>query len=261
MGFFGFQRIAEGYANHRPYFHPLVIKEIRDQLNLHKKVHHALDVGCGAGLSTKALLDIAETVKGIDKDKEMIAAAKTHQTKQVTYIHAAAEKLPFKALTFDIITVSGAINWIDRAQFLPEAGRVLRQQGWLIIYDNFITNQMLENQEYMHWYNDQYLIRYPKPPRNETLMTDEEAGRYDFQFIRSEDYSNELHLSYEQFIEYMLTQSNIIRAVDIGYERLSEVRQWMETTLEPIIPRPIGTFICKGYVWYLRSHLQARNTI
>ena len=52
MSFFSFQRVAEGYANHRPYYHPLIMDKVRRQLDLKGKYNDALDVGCGTGLST-----------------------------------------------------------------------------------------------------------------------------------------------------------------------------------------------------------------
>ncbi|MFC1975207.1 class I SAM-dependent methyltransferase [Chloroflexota bacterium] len=252
MSFFAFQRVAEGYANHRPYYHPLVMNKIRQQLNLKDKFSRALDVGCGTGLSTIALKELAGDVIGTDGSKEMIAVANAYRDEQITYQHAPAEELPFDEQSFDLITVCGAINWIDRTRFFPEAKRILKEQGWLIIYDNFITEYMRENTAYTQWYQEQYLSRYPKPPRDEAPLTQSECERYGFHF-NQEEYTNELALSRDEYIEFMLTQSNVIVAVDMGNESLSEVREWMHTTLSSIIPEPKGTFLFGGYIWYLQQ--------
>lgn len=252
MGFFAFQRVAEGYANHRPYYHPLVMNKIRQQLSLEGKFSRALDVGCGTGLSTIALKELADHVTGIDGSAEMIAVANAHRDRQITYHHAPAEKLPFDEQSFDLITVCGAINWIDRTRFFPEARRVLKGQGWVIIYDNFITEHMQEHTAYTQWYQEQYLSRYPKPPRDETPLTQPECERYGFYF-NQEEYTNELALSRDDYIEFMLTQSNVIVAVDMGPEALSEAREWMQTTLASIIPEKKGTFLFRGYIWYLQQ--------
>ena len=51
----------------------------------------------------------------------------------------------------------------------------------------------------------------------------------------------------------MLTQSNVIVAVDMGQETLSEARKWMHTTLAPIVPEgEKGTFLFGGYIWYMQ---------
>ena len=77
MSFFSFQRVAEGYANHRPFYHPLVMEKIRQHINLKGKCNNALDIGCGTGLSTIALKELADNVTGIDSSEEMIAMANT----------------------------------------------------------------------------------------------------------------------------------------------------------------------------------------
>ncbi len=252
MSFFSFQRVAEGYANHRPYYHPLVMNSIRQRLILEGKLKNTLDVGCGTGLSTKALKELSDNVIGIDGSKQMITVANTIRDEQITYHQAPAEKLPFDDESFDLITVCGAINWIDRARFFPEAKRVLKEQGWVILYDNFITERMRENAGYTQWYQEQFLSRYPKPPRDETPLTPSECEGFGFHFDQ-EEYTNELTWSREEYIEYILTQSNVIVAVEMDNETLSEARKWMHTTLASIIPEEEkGDFLFDGYIWYMQ---------
>ena len=74
MSFFTFHRVAEGYAHSRPAYHPIIMKKIREHVNLHGKFNDALDIGCGTGLSTVALKEIADQVTGTDDSHEMITA-------------------------------------------------------------------------------------------------------------------------------------------------------------------------------------------
>ncbi len=252
MSFFTFQRVAEGYATHRPYYHALVMDKVRQQLGIKGKYDRALDVGCGTGLSTIALKELVNHITGIDGSKEMIAVANKERDEFITYRHASAEKLPFADQSFNMITVCGAINWIDRTRFFPEAKRVLQKQGWVILYDNFITDQMKECDDYTQWYREDFLLRYPKPPRDETPLNPSECEEYGFRFSQ-ETYTNELVWSRDEYIEYMLTQSNVIVAVDMGNETLAEARAWMHTTLTPVIPDgEKRTFLFGGYIWYLQ---------
>ncbi len=252
MNLFAHKRIAEGYATHRPRFHPMVMRKLRQHLHLEERFATALDVGCGTGLSTSALRDIADHIVGVDDSAEMIAVAKAQKEPGIIYCHGTAEALPFGESCFDLITVCGAINWIDRARFLPEARRVLKANGWLIIYDNSITEHMWESEDYERWYKDQYLQRYPKPPRNEAPLTREEAGTYGFRFDQAEEYVNGIVWSLDKYIDFLLTQSNVIAAVDAGTESYLNVRRWMHETLAPIIPVTKGTFEFRGYIWYLQ---------
>ena len=52
MRLFDTPETAKGYARNRPYFHPHVIGRVKSYLNPAEKLNAALDVGCGAGLST-----------------------------------------------------------------------------------------------------------------------------------------------------------------------------------------------------------------
>ena len=126
MSFFEFRRVAEGYARYRPYYHPVVVDKIREHIKLQGKLASALDVGCGTGLSTVALKEIAGEVEGVDGSAEMIAVAEQQDHTGITYRQAPAEQLPFDDARFDLITVCGAINWIDRSRFFSQAHRVLR---------------------------------------------------------------------------------------------------------------------------------------
>ncbi len=75
MKLFDTPETAKGYATDRPFFHPVVISNVKSYLNLTKKVKIALDVGCGAGLSTLALLEIADKAVGVDSSESMINSA------------------------------------------------------------------------------------------------------------------------------------------------------------------------------------------
>ena len=252
MSFFVFKRVAEGYSKYRPYFHPLIMKKIRECTGLEGKFENALDVGCGTGLSTIALQEIAEHVTGTDNSHEMITVAQVKNEEKIPYFHAPAEHLPFKDQSFDILTICGAINWIDRSQFLPEAKRVLKEKGWVIIYDNYITEDMHDNTAYTRWYQEQYLSRYPKPPRDESPLTMSEFDSHGFHVINDEPYTNDIVFSLDEYIDFIMTQSNVIVAVDTGKEDAPGVKMWMRTTLGPLIPEKKGTFIFRGYIWYLQ---------
>ncbi len=67
MNHFNLKTAAERYSKGRPDFHSNTIKHIKDYLHLDKKLHNALDIACGTGLSTKALLEIATNVYGITR--------------------------------------------------------------------------------------------------------------------------------------------------------------------------------------------------
>jgi SAM-dependent methyltransferase len=72
---FQHDRVAAGYASARPYLHPRVFAQVREMIVAEARLGRALDVGCGTGLSSFALLDVAEGVVGIDASLDMLRHA------------------------------------------------------------------------------------------------------------------------------------------------------------------------------------------
>src|SRR6187549_2325954 len=111
MNYFSPKTAAERYSKGRPHFHSNTIQHIKDYLRLDKKLNNALDIACGTGLSTKALLEIATNVYGTDMSQEMLNFAL--QKDKINYSVASAEQQPFADSNFDLITVSSGVHWFD----------------------------------------------------------------------------------------------------------------------------------------------------
>jgi SAM-dependent methyltransferase len=250
MSYFSSQALAAGYAKHRPYFHPLVLHKVREYLHLESNVQRALDVGCGAGLSSIALAQLADQVIGIDPSQEMIDAAL--QQENVQYAICPAEQLPFQAESFQLITVCGALNWINRPQFLPAAKRVLAPTGWLIIYDNLFHGRIRESPAFAEWYTRDFLTRYPKPPRDERPLGAAECHTYGLHFAHDETYSNDIRYSQEQCIAYLMTQSNISVVLTQRRDTEANIRAWLTRSLTPFFVSAPRTLMYGGYIWYLQ---------
>lgn len=252
MNFFSAKSAVERYSKGRPYFHPIVIERIKKFLSLNKPLSRALDVGCGTGLSTMALKEIAREVVGVDASREMIALAE--RDPRIEYFVASAEQLPFRDAEFEIATLSSAFHWLDREKFLKEADRVLRLGGWLIVYDNYISGQMEENTGFQTWYRECYLKKYPPPPRTWPAFTAEDSANADFHLLGKVHYQNSISLSVEGLVDYLVTQSNIIAAVECGNEEIGDVRRWLTEGIEPLFGgRKEGNFLFNGPIWYLQN--------
>ena len=53
-------RIAEGYLK-RPWLHKSVMEKVKEDCGMNQPLENGLDVGCGAGLSTKALKSVGSS--------------------------------------------------------------------------------------------------------------------------------------------------------------------------------------------------------
>ena len=248
--FFAHASAAERYARARPYFHPLVIERIRAHLKLEQSVPRALDVACGTGQSARALQAIAERVTGTDLSSEMLGYAR--QNPDIEFLESPAESLPFDAETFDLLTVCMAFHWFDQAKFLLEAHRVLKANGWLIVYNNEARAQMIGNPEFRNW-ADQFYTSYPTPSRTATPTDPAFFSNHGFQLDPLEEVENHVSFTPDELAAYMTTQSNFIAKVEQGAESLEEVHARIVAGAKPLFAGPRTDFLFSSRIWYLRK--------
>jgi SAM-dependent methyltransferase len=229
----------------------LVIEKIWDFLRLREPVPLALDAACGTGQSTVALKEIASRVVGTDVSREMLARALREAG--VRYVEASVEDLPFADGSFQLITVALALHWFDRSRFLAEARRVLEPSWWLVIYDNRFFGEMKENPRYERWHREDYLVRYPSPPRNKEPLTDDECRKHGLRLVKREIYANKVSFSAEELASYLMTQSNVTAAVEDEGENPESIREWLVDSVAPMFGKPRGTFRFGGAIEYLQA--------
>lgn len=113
-----------------------------------------LDICCGDGSlsviaakngATVVISDIAENSVEL-----AIKKAKEHGFK-ITGVAADAEKLPFDDASFDVVTCSGSISYVDLEIFLKEIQRVLKPGGHFICVDSFNHNIFYRVNRFMHY--------------------------------------------------------------------------------------------------------------
>ena len=231
MNYFNSKASAEKYAIGRPDFHANTIDRIRDFLRIGHKLDKALDIACGTGLSTKALLTMAENVYGTDISIEMLNNA--IEKDKIYYSVAAAEEQPFGNDEFDLITVSSGVHWFNIDAFLSEANRILKTNGWLVIYENFFTGEMVGNEQFKNWVDTIYLKNFPSPPRNKNYdWTPGNLNLTNFIIQVPEDFVNKIHFDKRQLINYFITQSNVIAVIEYGEWTYEKVDEWLDHELD-----------------------------
>ncbi len=230
MNYFNAKTAAERYARGRPDFHSNTIRHIKDYIQIDNKLDKALDIACGTGLSTKALLEIAVNVYGTDTSQEMLNFALQSDT--INYSIASAEQQPFADNYFDLITVSSAVHWFDIDKFLLEANRLLKSKSWLVLYENYFISEMVGHENFTDWFRNVYLKKYPSPPRYDTYSwTNENLISKNFTFVTEERFKNTLVFNKGQLALYFTTQSNIISAVEKNETTYEQVEDWLDKEL------------------------------
>jgi len=95
-----------------------------------------LDVGCGTGFGTEALLEESEDVHGLDQSRYQLeqAWAKLGKHDPVSFYRGDAERLPFADDTFDVVWSSGSIEyWPNPVAGLEECRRVVKPGGDVLV--------------------------------------------------------------------------------------------------------------------------------
>lgn len=222
--------LAAGYANARPPVHPRIIERVRPLL---APCHRALDVGCGAGLSTRALLALADRVIGIEPVEEMVHPGQAI-VPEASLLVGAAEQLPFRGRAFDLISAAGSLNYVRLPLFFPEARRVLTLGGHLLVYD-FKPGRSCVGSTALDAWNEEFLHRYPPGPSRATPLDPEILTRTaeGFQLRHSAAFDVEVPLTVAAYAEYRLTGTHIGAAVARG-ESLVAIRDWCLTSLSAV---------------------------
>lgn len=245
---FDASHMAAGYARSRPAVHARIIDRLRAWLALPGPVARALDIGCGAGLSTAAVRADARQLIGIDPSVAMLRHAGA-VAPGARFVAAAAESLPLADRSIDLMTAAGSLNWVDLARFFPEVARVLAPAGSLAIYDFAAGRERRGDNRLERWFAE-FQRRYPSPPAlaisPETLTLDP----YGLRLTQHESFFVGLELDPDFYLDYILTETNVAEAVRTGVPH-EEIRAWCQDTLTPAFPVR-GEVLFRAYLALVR---------
>ena len=89
-----------------------------------------LDVATGTGLVAERLVDRGFDVTGVDQSPEMLARARARFDGRVALVEASADALPFPDASFDHLTFTYLLRYVDDpAATLRELARAVRPGG------------------------------------------------------------------------------------------------------------------------------------
>ena len=120
---------ADYYARYRPELHDVA-------LELYVKEEHfgnGLDGGCGTGHSTHALLPYCQDIIGIDNSRAMLDRAIPADNVQYRLVDAIS--WPVASEWADLITIAGALFYLDPVVLARELLRVAAPGCRIIVYD------------------------------------------------------------------------------------------------------------------------------
>lgn len=217
----------------------------------------ALDVACGTGQSSRALAEIADHAYAVDVSPAMLAETKSYD--RIRYCVASAEAIPFHEASFDLATVGLAFHWFHQTEFLLEAHRVLKEGAWLVIYTSGFLGEMGENSEFSEWAQNVYPEKFPTPSRYKYDVTVETVEPFGFRLQSMEHFTHNESMRAEQLTGYLLTQTNVIAAVESGTLPLATAANWIQEGIEPFFNNNVRTMKFGGSISFLqRTEVAAR---
>jgi len=110
--------------------------------------NRVLEAGCGSGVLTLKLANHVDSIVGVDISPSMIRLARFHQArleiKNVEFIVADLETLPFGKGTFDFIVSNTAIHCTRMEIVLPALTSLIKPGGRMVICDLVTSHPRLE---------------------------------------------------------------------------------------------------------------------
>lgn len=242
-------RLARGYAYDRPPVHPQIIAQLREHLQLREPLPRALDIGCGAGLSTAALESVAACVVGIEPVAPMLQF-RAAVTTTAHFAVARAEQLPFADDSFDLLTAAGSLNYADLSQFLPEAARVLNANGVLAIYDFSEGKRLRGDARLEDWYAA-FKARYPVPPGYALDVRTLPYEQYSLRFARLHEMEVAVPMTHASYLRYALSETSVEQALARG-ENEADIEAWCRASLADIFNDGSREVLFDAYIAYVR---------
>lgn len=242
---FGTDSMASGYATSRPPIHEQIIHRLRGKLRS-AGVSRGLDIGCGAGLSTRALQGLADHCVGIEPAESMLHWS-AGIAPDAEFIVARAEAIPLAADSIDLMTAAGSLNYADLTRFFPEAERVLKSDGELVVYDFSPGRAFRDSIALGEWFST-FTDRYPWPPQEAQEVDPEKIAQVarGFHVREHERFRIGLTITPEFYLDYMMSESNVAYAIRMGTAE-AEIRSWCSVTLEPVWEGRSKVVMFEGY--------------
>jgi demethylmenaquinone methyltransferase/2-methoxy-6-polyprenyl-1,4-benzoquinol methylase len=91
-----------------------------------------LDVATGTGMVARAVAQRGATVTALDQSEAMLGVARAHPHTGITFVQGEAEHLPFEDASFDALTFTYLLRYVDDpAATMRELARVVKPGGHL----------------------------------------------------------------------------------------------------------------------------------
>lgn len=111
----------------------LLASHSRERSGNQQKVEKCLDIACGTGRLSAKLLQVADSVYGVDLSEEVLKIAK-NKYPQINFSLGESVALPYEDNFFDLVIINGSLHhFFATEKTFAEAYRVLKTNGKFVI--------------------------------------------------------------------------------------------------------------------------------
>jgi SAM-dependent methyltransferase len=137
-----FEAMAAEYARARPPY-PDIVFETLEQAGVIGPGTRVLEVGAGAGLATRPMLDRGSEVVGLEPGRQL-AAILAEVAPDADVVVAGLEDAELAEDDFDSAVAATAMHWVDLSVGLPKLHRALRPGGLLAVWRTVFGDDTVE---------------------------------------------------------------------------------------------------------------------
>src|SRR4051794_40638635 len=113
--------------NHNLHYHPVILDAVPDGCD------RALDVGCGEGMLSRELAQMAHHVTAIDLDPPSIELARTSGGGDIEYLLGDVLTYPFAPGSFDLVASVATLHHLGTEVGLTRMADLVRPGGTLAV--------------------------------------------------------------------------------------------------------------------------------
>jgi ubiquinone/menaquinone biosynthesis C-methylase UbiE len=207
-------RLARGYASYRPPIHGAICARLFAAIPRDHKFESAVDIGCGAGASTAALVPHVRHATGIDPFERILLHAR-HRYPEATFLQGWAEALPLNSGSFELVTAAGSLSYTNLDAALSEVSRVMLPSGYFAPYD-FNTGRVVPRNSQESACFETFERHFPWPAGYALDFATLLYQAHGLALIDQQAFSVDIEMTGESYVQYILSETNVEAAVSRG---------------------------------------------